>query len=411
MNGLTEKLNAFYEKEWIRKAANILFYLGLSIEILVLLIDKSALYNPVEGRIFQVTFCIFFLKLVLTKYDRKEWIAIFAGLLFGLFVDRLSDRNEIIRFAVFIAACKDMDLRKVLKYMFFTTLGGSLLIVLLSFTGLFGELRVIKEYPGGVVKNLYAFGMGNANAFHCMFFALTLLYLYLYEKSVKWWGYVLLLAADVILAVLTRSKTGAAITAFSVLIMAGLHYVLLSKETGSGERPEKLLRAGSIVCFFLNGIGLLISFWFAGSAWKLRAARWKLSGYESAQGLIGKVDSLLTGRISLLTVSDKWEGAVQSWRWLPEKGHEAYFDLGFVRLFYWYGIFAALVILAVFALFMLWLFRKEKYNEIIFLTLMSLYTVVEAHFVSVYMARNYALVLLGCMLPEMMKCFAGSDKK
>ena len=395
MSGLFEKLHAFQDRAGVKKAAHILFYLGLSVEILVLLIDKSALMNPYEGRIFQITFCIFFAKLLLTKYDAKEYVVIFLSLVFGLFIDRFGDRNEILRFAVFAAACKDMDLKKVLKYMFFTTLGGSLLIVLLSFTGLFGELRVIKEYPGGVVKNLYAFGMGNANAFHCMFFALVLLFLYLYGTSIRWWGYALLLLADVVLAFLTRSKTGAAITAFSILMMAAVNYVVPSEEKESGKCSEKFLRFGTYVCFFANALGLVVSFWFAGSAWKLRAKRWELSGFEKADGLITKVDSLLTGRISLLTVSDKWEGAVQSWRFIPEKGHEAYFDLGFIRLFYWYGILAALVILAVYALLFVYLYKKRKYREIVFLTLMSLYTVVEAHFVSVYMARNYALVLLG----------------
>lgn len=41
-----------------------LFYAGLTIELLMVIVDKSNYINPIEGRLFQITFLLFALKLL-----------------------------------------------------------------------------------------------------------------------------------------------------------------------------------------------------------------------------------------------------------------------------------------------------------------------------------------------------------
>ena len=45
-----------------------LFYIGLTMELIIVIVDKSNYTNPIEGRLFQVTFLLFFLKMLLTAY-------------------------------------------------------------------------------------------------------------------------------------------------------------------------------------------------------------------------------------------------------------------------------------------------------------------------------------------------------
>ncbi|MDD3206565.1 MAG: hypothetical protein PHS74_12660, partial [Lachnospiraceae bacterium] len=64
------------------------------------------------------------------------------------------------------------------------------------------------------------------------------------------------------------------------------------------------------------------------------------------------------------------------------------------RLFYWYGYIVATAYLLV-NLCMLFYYKKKKdANAVMLLVLLTGYTMVEAHIVSVYLARNYILLLL-----------------
>ena len=56
----------------------LLFYAGLTIELLMVIVDKSNYTNPIEGQLFRITFLFFALKLILTDYTLKEW-GVIAG--------------------------------------------------------------------------------------------------------------------------------------------------------------------------------------------------------------------------------------------------------------------------------------------------------------------------------------------
>lgn len=404
---MLKKIQLFQDKESIKKTASLFFYLALITEVLIVVIDKSAYINPVEGRLFQITFCFFFLKVILTRYEKNEYACIFIFCALGLIVDRLSDRNEILRFIIFIAACKDIDIKRALKLVLWLTAAGCAVIILLSVSGIYGAVRVIKEYPGEYVgeitKNLYSFGMGNANSFHCMFFSLTLLFMYLYEDRLKWYVYAAIFVMNAGLYFLTDSKTGTALTALSVMAMGiikrtGNNLEMLKSDTEPvmRSRNNKQVKAIGRVCLAINAACVIISVWFAAAAWRVHYLIWfNQSGDKDDHHPIIFANKILTGRIRTLTGTNNWDGTVQSWRWLPVKTHTQYFDLGYVRLFYWYGIIAASIIIAVFGVLLVYIYRNEMYMEIVFITIICLYTVVEAHFVSVYIGRNYLLFILG----------------
>ena len=88
-------------------------------------------------------------------------------------------------------------------------------------------------------------------------------------------------------------------------------------------------------------------------------------------------------------------GLLRNWRLFSRPENVKYFDLGYVRLFYWYGIIPGAAYVIMHAL-LLWECRRRK-DPFGFMMLLSfaLYTMLEAHFVSVFMGRNYALFLMG----------------
>ena len=81
--------------------------------------------------------------------------------------------------------------------------------------------------------------------------------------------------------------------------------------------------------------------------------------------------------------------------------------MGWVRLFYWYGIVPALLAVIVIFLFMVYFAREGKLDELVFFSMIALYTVIEAHFVSVYIGRNYLLFIVGMYWVKLLRtgCF------
>ena len=49
----------FYDILWKRRIPQILFYISLTIELIIVVIDKSNYINPVEGLLFRITFLLF----------------------------------------------------------------------------------------------------------------------------------------------------------------------------------------------------------------------------------------------------------------------------------------------------------------------------------------------------------------
>ena len=57
--------------EKVKQIAYYSFYLAVVVEVLMVIVDKSAYTNPIEGRLFLITFLVFTVKTALIKYSFK----------------------------------------------------------------------------------------------------------------------------------------------------------------------------------------------------------------------------------------------------------------------------------------------------------------------------------------------------
>lgn len=362
----------------------VCFYLGLLIEIGIVLVDKSALMNPYEGKMFRVTFLLFGMALLLTYYTWKEWLTIGMFGVLGVISYLVTGRNEIIRVVVFIAACKQMDMKQVMKALFWTTLVGCLVIVAVSGLGIFGAVSLTQQYDAGVADTRYTFGMGHPNALYCMAWALMLLGMYVYQDKMKWYSYVLLALGSIGLFFLTKTATGVLIALFSLAAAAVFQYLPKLRESKVVKALAMLGYAGCILVSVLgaaNANRALDYYWSRDFSMKAKFYVW--------------VDKLLTGRLLTLASTETSDGTLQTWRIFAKPDTTYYFDLGWVRLFYWYGIIPALIFIVVLLVLLYLCFKEKDYMAVVMILSITIYTVVEAHFVSVYLARNYLLFLLG----------------
>lgn len=357
----------------IGKTGEACFWLALVIELIIVLVDKSAYINPLEGQLFRLTFLLCCIKIAATKYSRDEWLCI---LFFGViaFISYLvNERDETVRIVAFVAACKGVDLRKMIKLTFYLTLAGSLVLFVLSVLGIFGDLKITAnfgrgEYPS-IIETRYCFGMGHPNAFQCMLFMIITLFLYLYSDKMKLYQFVLLELINYAAYRYTDSNTGFLVC---TAVIAG---VALLKYCKPLRKSKYIYILGAL---FVIGI---VVFSAIGSH----------TGIENE--LIDRLDTILNGRFKF---AHKIEAArLENWLPFASAANTEYFDAGFIKLFYWYGIIPGVIYVLINLYLIYWSFKKEDYTIVVIVAGYTLFTIMEAHLISFYILRNYLFILLG----------------
>ena len=375
------------DKSLREKTAYLIFYLGVIIEIILVLIDKSAYTNPIEGQIFRLTFLLFFAKACLTKYSFREYAVIAFFLTVGAVSYFATGRNEIVRVVMFIAACKDIDMVKCLKVVFWMTLAGCLALILLSLFGILGTVSLTQDYGRGSVETRYVLGLGHPNALQCMVCVLTMLGMYLYHAKWKWYYYALTLMVNVFFFLLTDSKTGFLVSAGAVFLFFVASEARNKVLTGIFAVGNAAVFAGSIVISIMsakNAMCLCDYYWWAETDRKMEFYLF--------------LDTILTGRLHSLIETDNHEGIMDTWSLFSSPQNDYYFDMGWVRLFYWYGIIPAVLAVIVLTVFVGYFIKKKRWEELVLFSMTALYTIVEAHIISVYIGRNYLLFIVGMYL-------------
>ena len=382
----------------------LVFYIGLTIELLMVIVDKSSYVNPIEGYLFRLTFLLFACKLLLTRYERREWALIFVMEAVGFISYRVTGANDIIRVVTFVAACKGIPVRAALQYTFYVTLAGCLAIVALAVTGIYGDISLTRDfgheaaeitrYIGelGEEETRYTLGMGHPNALSCMFFMLAALGVYVWFDRMKWYSYLFLMLLNAGVYALTRSKTSMLITA---AFLCGACLLTVVKSL----RKMTFFYVCGLLVFLLC---IAFSVDAAVCAERVRVAQWNEFFYWNPGDnghivLLGKIDRYINGRIISLTDSEKNDGMIQTWSAFScENNMNYYFDMGWVKVFYRYGVIPGILYVGA-NLILLWrLWRRRDACGLALFVMFAVYTVVEAHLISVYIGRNYLLMMMGC---------------
>ena len=379
-----------------------LFYAGLTIELLIVVVDKSNFVNPIEGRLFQITFVFFFLKLLLTKYTGKEWCALLLLELLAVVSYRVTGANDLIRIVTFVAACRDIPLRQMMKYAFYVTLAGCMVIVLLAVTGVYGEISLTQAYGRedpettlyvgveAAKETRYTLGMGHPNALSCMFLMLVIMGVYVYFAQMKWYLYLFLMLLNVGVYQLAGSRTSMLITAVFLVGACVMTYVKFLRENWLAYLCGLLV--------FLLCIGFSVD--AAVCAQRVRDAKWNAFFYKNPRDndhivALTKIDRYISGRIVSLTDTENNDGMIHTWSAFSCPGNmDHYFDMGWVKVFYRYGIVPGIIYLAAQLVFLRKLYKRRDACGLVVFTVLAVYTVVEAHLISVYIGRNFLLMMM-----------------
>lgn len=353
------------------------FAIGVLIEILVVILDKSTYTIQYEGWIFRITFLLFACTVCFTKFSLKEYLYLVFFLIIGYLSYIMTGRNEILRIVIFVAACKDMDMRRILKMVFYVTLAGMVVLILLSVFGIWGTTAITADFGRGIVEIRYCLGIGHPNALHCMFFVLLVLGIYLYHDRWGWKGYLMAALLNGGLYLLTDSRTSMIIGMCFILLAVLLQYI---KSLQNAKWCYILA-----VLFFAFAIGVSVYF----------------AKHCTSTPFLKQLNQFLNGRIIALYDSVRHEGMIYTWSAFSNPLNDNYFDLGIVRAFFWYGWIPASLYF-IMQIKLMWVaFKKSDYMMLAVMVAITAYSIIEAHFISVYIGRNYILFFMGMYLADL----------
>lgn len=363
------------------KVGNTLFYIALTFELILMIVEKSEVTIGIESHFFRITFLIALAAVVISEHSKKEWSVIATIWLFTIICYKLSGKNDLLRIATFMLAAKNIDLKKAMKLSFYLCLTGFGIIALLSVLGIVGDISLTTDFGRSVGEETrYVFGFGHPNTLFSSAYLLLLLWLFVYGKSSKISQQIIALFLLEIVSVIAVSRTGMIIVLLTILI-AIFFKIFKRLETFSASYII-LTIISPIMCVLLSII----------AAWTSEAAYTEtLPGHSSWYFFM--LDAKLNYRISGLYFAPDHGGVLSNWKLFGSSSNDTFFDMGWVRIFYWYGIIPGIVIVCLILLFC-YLCQKQKdiWTMIIIMSL-GIYTFVEATFISRYIGRNPFLLV------------------
>ncbi|MCR4789342.1 MAG: glycosyltransferase [Lachnospiraceae bacterium] len=362
---------------------NTAFYAGVILEVLIMFLDKADYINPYEGWMFRISFLLFLIKVICTKYSFREYLLMAVLGIISFISYKVNTKDELVRFVVFLFAMKNIDLKHALKSVFKLSVFAMILLAVLSLTGLLGD--VFELYEGYGFKEgsrRICLGLGSSNTFAIMIWALMLLGIYLYHEKMKWWHYAILTVLSFTIYLTTLTRTTLAVMLLTVISA----FVMQSSKTL--QRSKVLYAAGVVLILAFVGF----------SIWVACVSNWHLYMPPFAQ----KLNDILTGRIENVSRFVGGGGYIYNWSLFSSPVCDRYFDMGLIRLFYWYGTIPASTALLLVFMSIRESYRKNDYMGYVMIMMFAVFTVVEAHIVSVYIARNYLMFLVGSCIFTML---------
>ena len=369
-----------------KKTANVLFYIALTIELVLMLVEKSEISFPYESHVFRVTFLLTLFAVLIMKHDLKEWGVMAAILAIAAYSYVSSGKNDMLRLALFLMAARDIELKKTMKYAFYICLVGVLAIALLSVTGLIGDVALTAGYGRrGGEETRYVFGFGHPNTLFSSIYALLLMWIWIYGKKAGILPYLVAVASAAMLVFLTDSRTGMLVLV--ITMMLAILCRIFSK-LANMKWP-----------YFLGWLEVLVAACVLAPMAAILANSIYNGGWNPWGNKIWNFENKINYRISNLYYgADNYMALFKNWKLFAPRGNESFFDIGWVRLYYWYGIIPTAIIIAAIIIVIYQSMKERDVWALILIASLTIYTLVEATFVTRYLGRDFFLLIAGVYL-------------
>lgn len=220
--------------------------------------------------IFAASVVLLIFKIYDEKYTRKEIYMTGLFLTLGALIYFMGKNTTPLFFAITISCLKNVDLKKVIKIIFFTKLVSFALMIFLTSTGIIENKVLIHVREEVGLTKRYYFGYSHPNLAQMHLLTLTLMYYYLYGKKHNFIVDIIALSLNYILYLYTYSRT----SLYMCIIFLVVNYF-----THRSEKSKKnfaLIGKYSFFIMFIITIVLTLTY---------------------KTNITQRVDTILTGRI------------------------------------------------------------------------------------------------------------------
>lgn len=320
-----------------------LFKIAIFLELIVMMTDYVSKWTiPYRGRITHVAFVLFVIKILVTEYDMQEYVFFVLLGMLGVISYMTCGDEYVIRVIVYLMASLKADYISVLKVVLYTTVTSVLLIVFLSLFGITGNVVDIRDYGRGVIEARYNLGFNHANNVHGVFWYIICIYFLVYKNNKKWVDCAVLTIINVVLYLLTISRTGFLLTQMIIIGVLVIRYW------------KWLYRIPliQIICVPVYAIVAFVTIY--GSMYNI-----------SERELVAKLDRILTGRVEVLTEHSNFK----EWVLFPPPRIAELVDNGFAKIAYCYGtLIAAILAVSLIVMIGVYIYNKNPLHSMILLS-------------------------------------------
>ena len=317
--------------------------------------------NQIYIACYVIGILLTFIKIFKVRYKKSEINTIGIILLIGIIDFIVGKETTILFTAIAIVTLKDIDIKKILKIIFFTRIFAFIIMITSSLLGIIPN-NTIEFYREGIgFVNRMTLGYSHPNLTQASFVLIVVLYVYNYYEKIDLKRVVVLELLNCLIYHFTVSRSG-----FFILSIFLVYVYLMKRIKIVNKNSKRLL---NVTLFF----SILFSFIVA-----------QVYGENI---IVDKLDAILTGRIRYMSETLK---NYQIPMFSTNKYNNILFDNGYFDLIYNGGLLA----------FAWYIYNQIKTNkilvknnlerEIVVTLFLFIYCITESYYASIIM--NISLV-------------------
>lgn len=353
----------------MEKIGGYLFWLAFFFEIIYLIFKRIDYDLPLETYWLRAMTVCFGIKVLCTKYTKKEWVIIIAGGLLGIVAYYFSGRDILFRMYAMVVASKGISRDTALKTLYISLLFSFGLCIVRGIMGIGYPIVDVRDYGRGGVEARYNFGFSHANMCHYSFWVVIAVGTLLLKEKVKWWYLVIAEVLNVLLYLFTISRTGFLVSSFFIIMVL----------VGMGVKEkwfDNLVLFGGVS----TQIVVCVISWLA--------AKYGIGG--NFNNLLLLLNKLLTGRVAVAG----WTCVDYQLR-LFSNQNLPYVDMGYVKMAFNDGLICCFLYILLTMLLLVRCWQNHRRNEAIFLITLILYNFIESVQASnIYSTQSFLMILL-----------------
>lgn len=156
----------------------------------------------------KIAFTLLLCKVIGTRYDKREFLILFALACLAILNYRASGNTDTIMNVLMIASLKNVDLKKVFRVSLVALIFSVVLVGICSFLGYGGPVEITQDYGREGVETRYCFGFIHPNQWAHAIFMIQLLAILGFWEQMNWEILSVVLIGNMIAYQYSLSRTG-----------------------------------------------------------------------------------------------------------------------------------------------------------------------------------------------------------